>query len=797
MIRSIRIHPLVRLLFVVTVVSTVAAAQITPLSPQDLAKEVELYPFEGIVPSPDGKWVAYETSDPSKKIQFDYENQRFTKSGYPMLASATAMSVWVTNLETGKSTQLSSAEGFSWSPNWSPDGNLLAFYSDRGGFAAVWVWDRRTGSVRQVSPGQVFFSWWRERPLWSADGKTILTKLLPEGMTLYDVLSLSPYYASLLNKKKPADPDPAAPTVQVYKFDPAEAAKAKAGSTPAGDDMRPFYDAMYLSDLARIDVATGKLKRLVTRVRPMWFAYSPEQSQIAYMSMDGVVPKTQQTTFGLYIYNVATGKTTEAAHGFMDPNTLAPSISWSPDGSHIAYCDTGKTAERAAYVVDVRSGKKTRVSDAIDADSRTFTWGPGLWDRSGNDLYLLDPGVGRLWKVAADGSHAHEVVKLEGSPIKDIAADQYGETYWSPDGGKTMYLRAHDNLSKKDAIYAVSVESGQAKKVYEANESIAMREVGAMTGTPKGGTLLYSSESVSRATDLWALDVSTGHTSQLSHLNPQFEAASMGQVRIIDWYSLHGEHLHGALLLPAGYKEGDRYPTVVWVYGGDNGSDKANRFGFGWGGTFNFQVWASRGYAVLYPDIPLHPGTPIDDLVSAVVPGVNRAVELGVADPDRLALMGQSFGGYNTISLLTRTGIFKAAVATSAASTDLFLGYSYFTNGSAPWEGYYEEGQGGMKGSPWDFKTRYWENSPFFFLEKVTTPLMIQRGADDAISIQSGAVFNALKRLGKPVTLLEYDHEGHVVQQPVNVIDFWNRRFAWLERYLGPGKESPKAEAHP
>jgi dipeptidyl aminopeptidase/acylaminoacyl peptidase len=214
------------------------------------------------------------------------------------------------------------------------------------------------------------------------------------------------------------------------------------------------------------------------------------------------------------------------------------------------------------------------------------------------------------------------------------------------------------------------------------------------------------------------------------------------------------------------------------------GSDKANRFAFGWGGTFNPQMWATRGYAVLYPDIPLHPGTPVDDLVSAVIPGVNQAVELGIADPQRLALMGQSFGGYNTIALLTRTSIFKAAVATSAASTDLFAAYTYFLNGTAPSEGYYEEGQGGMKGSPWDFKTRYYDNSPFFFLDRVTTPLMIERGTADLISIQSGNVFNALRRLGKHVELLEYENEEHVVQQPVNVVDFWNRRIEWLQRYL-------------
>jgi hypothetical protein len=73
------------------------------------------------------------------------------------------------------------------------------------------------------------------------------------------------------------------------------------------------------------------------------------------------------------------------------------------------------------------------------------------------------------------------------------------------------------------------------------------------------------------------------------------------------------------------------------------GSDKGNRFAFGWGSAFNPQMCPTRGYAVLYPDVPMHPGTPVDDVISAVVPGVNKTVELGIVDPERLAVIGPKF----------------------------------------------------------------------------------------------------------------------------------------------------------
>lgn len=155
---------LFRLLFTLIVSAAAFAADLVLLPPESLIKEVELFPYEGILPSPDGGWIAFEASDPSKPMQFDYPNQRFAKTGYPMLAGALARNVWVTNAATGESLQVSPGTGSSWSPNWSPAGKQLAFYSDRSGYAALWVWDRANRTARQVSPAHIHSSWWRERP---------------------------------------------------------------------------------------------------------------------------------------------------------------------------------------------------------------------------------------------------------------------------------------------------------------------------------------------------------------------------------------------------------------------------------------------------------------------------------------------------------------------------------------------------------------------------------------------------------------------------------------------------------
>jgi dipeptidyl aminopeptidase/acylaminoacyl peptidase len=129
----------------------------------------------------------------------------------------------------------------------------------------------------------------------------------------------------------------------------------------------------------------------------------------------------------------------------------------------------------------------------------------------------------------------------------------------------------------------------------------------------------------------------------------------------------------GALLLPAGYVDGKRYPLVVRVYGGSNLSRAVNRYGLQ-AGIDNQQLLATRGYAVLLPDTPLGVGTPLADLAATVMPGVDAAVAAGIADPERLAITVHSYGGYSVLAILTQTTRFKAAVS-SGGFSNLFSHY--------------------------------------------------------------------------------------------------------------------------
>ena len=115
----------------------------------------------------------------------------------------------------------------------------------------------------------------------------------------------------------------------------------------------------------------------------------------------------------------------------------------------------------------------------------------------------------------------------------------------------------------------------------------------------------------------------------------------MGESRLVEWESEDGQKLQGALLLPTDYLKGRRYPMIVDVYGGRRGSDYVYRFGLAETGVSNEQLLATRGYVVFVPDMPLGPGTPLTDIAKTVLPGVDKVIEMGIADSERLGVTGR------------------------------------------------------------------------------------------------------------------------------------------------------------
>ena len=278
---------------------------------------------------------------------------------------------------------------------------------------------------------------------------------------------------------------------------------------------------------------------------------------------------------------------------------------------------------------------------------------------------------------------------------------------------------------------------------------------------------------------------------KVSDVSSPFLTFSAGTAKMIEWRGMDGDTLRGALILPAGYRPGNRYPLILRVYGGRDLSDNLNRFGFAPDAVpiENLQVFASRGYAVLLADSRLGVGTPITDLMKTLLPGVDRAIAIGIADPNRIGVMGASYGGYSTLGLITQSRRFKAAVMRSGFG-DLIAAYGQLSPDGSAFFSYHgpNSGQGRIGGTPWEVRDRYIENSPFFYLDRVTTPLLIIQGDDNMAPYLSDQIFVGLRRLGKPAEYARYAGEGHWEGnwRLSNQIDYLTRVVGWFDRYLAP-----------
>ena len=205
----------------------------------------------------------------------------------------------------------------------------------------------------------------------------------------------------------------------------------------------------------------------------------------------------------------------------------------------------------------------------------------------------------------------------------------------------------------------------------------------------------------------------------------------------------------------------------------------------------------SRGYAVLLPDVPIEAGkTGGQDSADAVLAAVDEAIRLGYADPQRLGITGHSYGGYAVYPAIVRTGRFRAAVVRSGFPDWIPVYLTMRTDGSSSWGIGNAEGAPGPGGTLWERRDQFIENSPLFFFDRITTPVLIVHGTKDYLSDANAKMaFVALRRLGKGAALALYDGEGHSQSEysVPNQQDDIQRDIAWLDRYLCPARVSPTA----
>jgi ELWxxDGT repeat protein len=756
-----------------TAIPRAARAQETkPLAIADALRTKEFGPLMPIAWSPDGRQLAYTVQDNGRARAFDLRTR--DRTGVP--AGAVGTDIWIQNTESGVIRNLTEGQGDNWLPVWSADGDYLAFLSTRGGGeqARLWVWDAARDQLRQVSDANVRAN----QIAWTRDSRDLVVTTLPDGLSPEAFLQK---VSSTKDSDKGAEGAESGPTAVLYRADGPSNASAK--SSRSG----PFNLDRELRDLVSIDVRTGEVSTLVHSTRITTYLLSPDGSHIAYtIPARFEKPGSQQILFDLATVGVR-GDESRIIVSRIPLAINGDRFRWSPDSLRIAYRESGPRTAGDCYVVAITgTGPEnvTRLSPTKDNESSASV--EPLWDGKGKAIFFIHRGA--LWRSAVGGGKAARVAEIASREIQEMIA-RSGNLLWTVDDGASAVVVTHDDSGKQDGFYKIDLLSGESTRLLENGQCYTCaRTSWKFSVTEDGRRVVYFQQDAEHGSDLWASDGGFEKPRRLTDLNPQFDKYEMGTARLVRWLSDDGQLLQGALLLPSGFKEGTRYPLVVWVYGGLLQSNNFDQFGLAATGVFNMQLLATRGYAILLPDIPLGVGSPMRDMAKAVLPGVNKVIDMGIADPARLGVMGHSFGGYSTLSLIVETTRFKAAIAASGFA-DLIGNYGAMRrDGTAFGISIEEQGPGSLGGPPWEVRDRYIANSPVFYFDRIETPLLIVQGTEDTVvaSFLGDEVFVDLRRLGKQVEYVRYEGEGHspLNWKYTNQVDFCNRVIAWFDVHL-------------
>jgi dipeptidyl aminopeptidase/acylaminoacyl peptidase len=454
----------------------------------------------------------------------------------------------------------------------------------------------------------------------------------------------------------------------------------------------------------------------------------------------------------------------------------------SPCGTHFLYYDDGHF-----HTCDMATGKTFAITQSApvsfvnsedDHNVIQPPRPPAGWTKDG-DAVLLSDGWD-LWKVPV---HGGEAVNLTVDGKRD-AIRYSGLTTLDPeakglDFSRPVYVSLLGQWTKKAGLGRI--DPGKTGVTRLCWDDAAF---GRLAKAQAADVFLFTRETYKDYPDYSVTDATFKGPRRLTHANPQQDkVAWCGGTRLLDYTSTRGDKLQAALYLPANYQEGKRYPTIVYIY--ERLSDRLNHYAPPASG-FNLALYTSNGYAVLMPDIKYYVNDPGRSAVWSVLPALDAAVASGVVDKTRVGLHGHSWGGYQTAFLITQTDAFKAAVA-GAPLTNLVSMYSsiYWNTGSAN-QPIFESSQGRFSVQYWDDLDAYVRNSPVYHARNVKTPLLLlHNDKDGAVDWNQGIeYFNTLRRLEKPVVMLQYKGENHGVVKPANRKDYTVRMREFFDHHL-------------
>ncbi len=469
-------------------------------------------------------------------------------------------------------------------------------------------------------------------------------------------------------------------------------------------------------------------------------------------------------------------------------------VQLSPEARYAAWYDYGR---RAWFAMATAARRPVNLTAAIphpvhdELDDHPMPPGPYgaagwtdgdeaflVYDRF--DVWATDPAGGAPQNVTEGMGRAEEL------ELRVVDLDPDADAI---DPGEPVLLAAFDVGTKVGGFYRDRVDgSRQPRRLV-----LAEKRFSRPSKAEDADVLLWTREDVTEFPDLWVSDLDFQDARKLSDANPQQAEYNWASVELVEWVSADGIPLQGLLYHPEDFDPAGTYPLMVNFYERDSDNLYRHYPPLPHRSVIRPTFYASRGYVVFMPDIVYKEGYPGESAFNAVVPGVTTLLDQRpYLDADNIGVQGHSWGGYQIAYLVTRTNIFKAAEAGApvANMTSAYGGIRWGSGMSRMFQ--YERTQSRIGASLWEEPQRYIENSPLFALDRVETPLLIMHNTEDhAVPFEQGIeLFVGLRRLGKPVWMIDYNEGLHWPITPATRRD-WNIRMQQFFDHFLKGAPAP------
>ena len=685
----------------------------------------------------DGQWLAVTVQ--SRRDRTDVDHMRF---GDPTYVSPASTRVLLIETTSGDQEWLFGDPVQVRGLTWSPDDTQLGYFLMVGGQYQLRVYDIESGNTRSVSLGTTKEISSNSPLIWAPDGSSVLLSLRPEAWAeearqAFAVMTSGPVVVQDSRNDFLA-------WDRVRNLASRQVAALVSVSSGSVEEILPEADVQGLRFGESGDFVT------YTAVKPQKTAYERNEGteyEILKLVLDGSAPES-----------------------IVAPSERRTNPNWNKAGDAFVYSEEGNVFLRKLEEDSTANLTEQHRGSVSEDDSTKMSFSPMRWSPDDQNI-LMSSQTG--WHIFSPDDGGLELVlpleeDEESRPSRSVQS-------WSEDG-RYIYFTYSASDEWQRGLKRLDLQSGVIETMM-LDENLYR----SFNFSDDGGTVIYRMSDGNRPDEIWAASENFSERKQLTDLNSQLADLPLSKTELIEYLDIDGNTLYGILYYPVGYEPGRKYPLVAEIYEQffDNGYNE------------NMNLITAQGWFGFRPSVRFEEGFPGEAWLKAVPSAINKLVDRGIVDNDKIGVYGQSYGGYAVNLLITQTDRFAAAANVSGKVNMIsFLGDSpriTTRNYRAA-----EIGQDRIGATLWEQPQKYIEHSAIMFADRINTPLLMLSGEGDwnVPATNQREMYYALRRLGKEVVWVNYMSGGHGAGRASSAEDFvdhWERMFDWFREYFDEG----------